>query len=124
MIETIHPIPAFNDNYIWALIDSDAGQVCVVDPGDATPVISYLEQNKLELSQILITHHHPDHTGGLPTLTERFGVEVYGPDNPSIRGISKPLREGDKIPVLGVEFSVLEVPGHTLDHIAYFSDAS
>ena len=68
MIKLIHPIPAFTDNYIWAIHASDGNQLAVVDPGDAAPVIAYLQENDLQLSHILITHHHPDHTGGLQKL--------------------------------------------------------
>lgn len=121
MFDSIYPIPAFTDNYIWALVDSRRKKACVVDPGDAEPVLSYLTANKLSLVQILITHHHPDHTGGVARLTEKFAPLVYGPANPGIRGITHALGEGETVDVLGHEFSVIEVPGHTLDHIAFFS---
>ena len=124
MINLIHPLPAFTDNYIWTLVDSRAGEACVVDPGDAGPVIDYLADQNLTLTHILITHHHPDHTGGVSRLVEKFGPVVYGPHNPSIQGITNPLAEGDRAQVFGVDFSILEVPGHTLDHIAYFSAES
>lgn len=114
-----HPIPAFTDNYIWTLVNADSSQACVVDPGDAAPVIAYLESNSLQLSHILITHHHPDHTGGLQALAGKYQAKVFGPDNPGIKGITDHLREGDRISVWQHEFQVLEVPGHTLDHIAY-----
>ena len=124
MFDSIYPIPAFTDNYIWALVDSQRQQACVVDPGDAEPVLAYLAAQNLTLTQILITHHHPDHTGGLARLTDKFAPIVYGPANPGIRGITHPLNEGDSADVLGLKFSVIEVPGHTLDHIAYFSDST
>lgn len=119
MIRQIHPIPAFADNYIWTVLDADSDLAWVVDPGDAAPVIDYLESGGLRLAGILITHHHADHTGGLEPLIERYGPVVYGPAGGSIPGISDPLREGDRIDVCGHAFEVLEVPGHTLDHIAY-----
>ncbi len=121
MFDKVHPIPAFTDNYIWALIDSAAREACVVDPGDAAPVLDFLAAEGLTLKQMLITHHHPDHTGGLKLLGERYAVPVFGPDNPRIAGITQPLKDGDAVSVLGVNFSVIEVPGHTLDHIAFFS---
>lgn len=124
MFDSIYPIPAFTDNYIWALVDTQRKQACVVDPGDAEPVLSYLAAENLSLVQILITHHHPDHTGGLVRLAEKFAPVVYGPANPGIKGITHPLREGDTVDVLGQQFSVIEVPGHTLDHIAFFNDSS
>lgn len=124
MFDSIYPIPAFTDNYIWALVDSQRQEACVVDPGDAEPVLSYLKAQSLSLVQILITHHHPDHTGGLARLANEFDPVVYGPANPGIKGITHVLGEGDTVEVLGQEFSVIEVPGHTLDHIAFFSDGS
>lgn len=119
---TIDPIPAFQDNYIWCL--HRGGVAWVVDPGDAEAVETFLAARKLRLDGILITHHHSDHIGGLAQLARKHSVNtIYGPRNPSIPGITRPLGEGDSIAVLGLTFSVLEVPGHTLDHIAYFSDS-
>ena len=122
MIKHIHPIPAFQDNYIWALTSDDGRSLAVVDPGDPEPVITYAKLNNLELTHILITHHHPDHTGGLAKLTEHFAPEVFGPDSERIRGIKSTVADSDRITVFGVTFTVLEVPGHTLDHIAYCSE--
>ncbi len=120
MISRIHPLPAFRDNYIWTLIDGGSSSACVVDPGDAAPVLEFLGANSLRLSDILITHHHMDHTGGLRELIGKFRPRVFGPAG--IPGIDKLLAEGDRIEVFGVDFGVFEVPGHTLDHIAYFHD--
>ncbi|HEY7776739.1 MAG TPA: hydroxyacylglutathione hydrolase [Kineobactrum sp.] len=117
---SIEPIRAFSDNYIWLLTNAANGQCFVVDPGDAEPVLEVLAQRKLTLAGILVTHHHFDHVGGVPLLRERTAATVYGPHNPAIEGIDHRLAEGDTLSVLGFEFSVLEVPGHTLDHIAYF----
>lgn len=121
-INRIHPIPAFSDNYIWALVDAVQRKACVVDPGDANPVINYLESNGLELTDIFITHHHPDHTGGLGSLITRYSPTVYGPEPSGIQGISDYLHEGDTATLFGHEFSIFEVPGHTLDHIAYYCE--
>lgn len=118
----IQPIAAFADNYIWLLFDDTSGQAFVVDPGDAAPVLEALAQRNLELAGILITHHHFDHVGGLQDLCSKYDPVVYGPRNPAIDGISSKLAGGDHIEVLGAGFDVLEVPGHTLDHIAYFHD--
>lgn len=118
----ILPIPAFDDNYIWLLADPATGQAFVVDPGDAAPVIEALEREQLELAGILITHHHFDHVGGLEQLSEAFKPVVYGPENPGINGITRRLSGDDVIEVLGLTFRILEVPGHTLDHIAYYHD--
>ena len=116
----IHPIPAFDDNYIWAIIDTDSHEACVVDPGDAAAVSNYLKQEQLNLHAILITHHHFDHTGGIDELLKQGDVPVYGPDNVQISSISHPLKAGNEITLLDCRYSIIEVPGHTLDHIAYF----
>ena len=117
----IEPIKAFSDNYIW-LVTTNEG-LLVVDPGDAAPVESYLKDNNMSLSNILITHHHFDHTGGVKKLSEtNNNVDVYGPTNSIFDGINKELKDGDKINILGIDFSIIEVPGHTLDHIAFFAE--
>lgn len=122
MIGLIHPIPAFTDNYIWAIHCQQSNSVCVVDPGDAEPVIKYLQDNQLSLTDILITHHHPDHVGGLDKLIQLYEPLVYGPESSGIRGISSYVSEGDVVELFETSLSVLEVPGHTLDHLAYFSE--
>lgn len=120
----VWPIPAFDDNYIWCIHDGQSA--LIVDPGDATPVIRYLEQNKLTLTGILITHHHADHTGGILSLMQAAGshVPVYGPATIDIPGRTHALLEGDKIGLVAprISFEVYEVPGHTLSHIAYFAN--
>ena len=117
----IHPIPAFHDNYLWLFHRQDDRRAFVVDPGDAAPVLEALAARDLSLAGILITHHHPDHTGGIEALLAQAAVPVYGPHSPAIAGISHPLRQGEQVTLPGqISFQVLEVPGHTLDHIAYF----
>lgn len=115
----IQPIPAFADNYIWLLSDESSGQAFVVDPGDAQPVLDCLDALQLQLTGVLVTHHHFDHVGGLQALCERFQPVVYAPLNPAIEGVTQRLKDGDRVEVLGVTLDILEVPGHTLDHIAY-----
>lgn len=117
---TIRPIPAFADNYIWLLTRPGSTDACVVDPGDAAPVEAALAREGLHLRAVLVTHHHMDHIGGLARLRERFDPQVFGPHNPAIQDVDTRLGEGDSIEVLGARFAVLAVPGHTLDHIAYF----
>lgn len=109
---TIRPIPAFNDNYIWHLQSED--QHWVVDPGDAEPVFKALGNNKL--AGILLTHHHPDHTGGVPALVQAYHCPVYGPA--TIAQVTHPLTDGDQLSLMDHQWDVLAVPGHTLDHIA------
>ncbi len=112
----IVPIPAFSDNYIW-MIERE-GRVAVVDPGDANPVLAVLTERGVTLDTIIITHHHFDHTGGVKALKAATNCRVVGPDNPKIEGIDEVLVDGDVARVLGYDLAVLEVPGHTLDHIA------
>ena len=112
-------IPAFLDNYLWLL--HDGVDALVVDPGDAAPVLSVLQAHNLRLSQILVTHHHPDHTGGVDALRQATGAVVYGPANERIPKPFLRLSEGESVKALGVDFNVLDVPGHTAGHIAYYA---
>lgn len=114
------PIPAFRDNYIWCLRDHI--HAAVVDPGDAEPVFAYLARENLELSAILATHHHNDHIGGISALTRNHAVPVHAPFDDRIECATNRVGEGDIVPLpqLGLEFRVLEIPGHTLTHVAYY----
>ncbi len=116
---TVLAIPAFNDNYLWLI--HNGVHAAVVDPGDAAPIFAALATHELVLSAILLTHHHADHIGGVPALLQHTRVPVFGPHNAAITAITQPLGEGDQIdvPGLDLQFSVLDVPGHTSDHIAY-----
>jgi hydroxyacylglutathione hydrolase len=119
----IIPVPAFKDNYIW-LISNPANSHCVVvDPGDAAPVFEALKKYNLTLEAVLITHHHQDHSGGIDALREKFpGVPVYGSAEEVIHGVDHKLHDHDEInfPTLDLKLRVIEIPGHTLGHIAYF----
>lgn len=114
----IEPIAAFSDNYIW-LLSTNEGSI-VIDPGESKSLLKILKENKLDLRAILITHHHFDHTGGIEEILSEISIDVYGPKN-NIASINKRLVGGSKINLLGIEFEVIEIPGHTLDHIAYYS---
>ncbi len=111
-------LPAFTDNYIWLL--HDGNDAVVVDPGDCAPVIEALDRIGLRLVQVLVTHHHGDHVGGLAGLRARLHGEVIGPATEDIPGPMRPVRGGDWVRVLGLDFEVIDVPGHTAGHIAYF----
>lgn len=119
----VRPIPAFQDNYIWLIRGvEDPATVAVVDPGDADPVLTRLEADGLKLAAILATHHHADHVGGAQELVEATGCPVFGPARERLPIAVTPLRRGDRarLPALGIEFEVLDVPGHTAGHIAYY----
>ncbi|HMA30337.1 MAG TPA: hydroxyacylglutathione hydrolase [Casimicrobiaceae bacterium] len=117
----IIPIPAFRDNYIWLL--REGRHAVVVDPGDAVPVLAYLDANALELAAILATHHHGDHVGGIADLKRRFDVPVYGPAREAIPGRTHALVQDDSIvvPGIGLPLDVVDIPGHTAGHIAFVS---
>ncbi|WP_211828345.1 hydroxyacylglutathione hydrolase [Kistimonas asteriae] len=115
-------LPAFNDNYIWLLTDPDSRLCHVVDPGDGDIVLKACRDNNLELAGILITHHHGDHTGGIRTLLAHHNVPVYGPANEQIPDLTHPLSENDTLLLHGCTFRVIETPGHTAGHIAYYGE--
>ena len=118
---TFIALPAFQDNYIWLLLDETRLQVTAVDPGDAKPVITWLSRHpEYQLSTILLTHHHRDHTGGVLTLKAATGCKVWGPGNSAIQGIDRALEDGYQVNICGQDVQVISVPGHTLDHIAFF----
>jgi hydroxyacylglutathione hydrolase len=119
MLEIV-PLPAFQDNYIWTL--RDGKHAAVVDPGEARPVQDYLAKEGLTLVAILATHHHPDHVGGIAELVTQDKVPVFGPKGEPIPALTHPVGQGDSavIPALGASFSVLDIPGHTRAHVAYY----
>jgi hydroxyacylglutathione hydrolase len=115
----IHRVAAFSDNYIWII--SDGSNAWAVDPGDANPVIRFLSESALKLEGILLTHWHGDHQGGVEELREYYGdLQIIGSQK-MLKGPSRPVSEDDSVSVLGATFKVLEVPGHTLDHVAFTS---
>lgn len=121
MLEII-PIPAFTDNYIWLL--RRGLHATVIDPGEADAVMQILTDLSLTLDSILITHHHSDHIGGVEDLIKHYPAEVYAPRHGLYQFPHTPVAEGDtvRLHALGVNLSVMEVPGHTLDHVAYHGE--
>ena len=112
-------VPAFTDNYLWLV--HDGVHAVAVDPGDAEPILAALAAHHLTLTAILLTHHHADHIGGVPALLAHAAVPVFGPRHDGIAAVTAPLGEGDRVAVPGLDLTVrvLDVPGHTLGHIAY-----
>lgn len=118
----ITPIPALNDNYIWLIHgQDDPSRVAIVDPGEAKPALEHVRREQLQVGAILITHRHPDHTGGVPVLRETLDVPVYGPSKEAGDVVTHPLEDGARLELetLGLAFDVLHIPGHTLGHIAF-----
>jgi len=114
-------LPAFTDNYIWMLHDGQ--RAIVVDPGESAPVHAALDAQQLVLAAILVTHHHADHVGGVDALRPRLQGKVYGPRRERIPEPYVALSDGDTVDELGLHFQVIDVPGHTSGHIAYFNAA-
>lgn len=119
---SVWAIPALHDNYIW--VAQRDNSIVIVDPGDADVVLKTIQDNNLQLCAILITHHHWDHVNGLDGILQHYDVPVYGPavDLEHIPQIQHGLEDGDQIQLEEIDLvlDVLSVPGHTLDHIAYF----
>jgi hydroxyacylglutathione hydrolase len=120
---TVLAVPAFQNNYLWLV--HDGVHAAAVDPGAAEPILAALAAHDLTLTAILLTHHHADHIGGVPALLRHAQVPVFGPRNDGIAAVTHPLGEGDTLAVPGLDLSlrVLDVPGHTLGHIAYLRAA-
>jgi hydroxyacylglutathione hydrolase len=115
------PVPALADNYIWLLADA-AGNALIVDPGEAAPVLATLQRERLTPTGILLTHHHPDHIGGVPgILAKHPDLQVVAPHDPRITTATRRVSEGERVvfAVPDATFDVIEIPGHTLSHIAF-----
>jgi len=115
---SVEPIKAFTDNYIW-LVSTNEGSI-VIDPGESENIQKLIDNKIIDLKGILITHHHYDHTNGLSDLVKKNKLEVFGPVN-DIDGIDHRLNDKDKISIIGIDFDIISIPGHTLDHIGFYS---
>jgi len=114
----VEPIKAFTDNYIW-LVSTNEGSI-VIDPGESENIQKLIDNKIIDLKGILITHHHYDHTNGLSDLVKKNKLGVFGPVN-DIDGIDHRLSDKDKISIIGIDFDIISIPGHTLDHIGFYS---
>lgn len=119
-IRSIEAIPALKDNYIWSITTNEG--LIIVDPGDANPVLSHLNAHNQKCIGIFITHHHLDHIGGVDDLYAKDpNIKIYGPESLKIQSPIIPAI--NNISVVGVHFDILTIPGHTLDHVAYYDGA-
>ncbi len=118
----IVPVPAFLDNYIWLVNDNASSETAVVDPGDAAPVLAESKRRGWTITQVWNTHWHPDHTGGNLAIKEATGARIFGPAVESIPGRDVALKENDTVRLGSNIGRVIEVPGHTLGHIAFLFD--
>src|SRR4249919_3093183 len=117
----LRPLPAFADNYIWTLAD-EAGRALIVDPGEAGPVLA-AAGDSLQPIAILLTHHHPDHIGGVGDLLQKWpDLAIIAPDDPRIGHATRRVGEGHGVELEGWRFAVMEIPGHNLGHIAFHGE--
>lgn len=116
------PIKALKDNYIWCIVDATSHDCIIVDPGDANPVLEAIKQHALKPCAIFITHHHYDHTGGISPILSHYPVPVFGSFLENIAQLTHPLYGENEITLLSTLFKIIDIPGHTLGHIAYYGN--
>jgi len=121
---SVHQLPALNDNYIYLIQDHNSDMVAVVDPADAAPVVQACDQLQISLTHILNTHHHWDHTDGNKPLKSRFSATVIAAENDAARipEIDTAVSEVSEILLGSLNVKIIDVPGHTVGHIAYLID--
>lgn len=118
----VRMIPAFKDNYIWMILDASGKRAALVDPGDGEAAAQALRAQSLELTDVLVTHHHADHVGGLDLLKSHWpGLRIHAPAHARIPQADQILRGGEhfSLEAIGLTLDVIAVPGHTLDHLAF-----
>ncbi len=115
----INPLPILSDNYLWLLHQPESEWLIAIDPGDAQPAIEFANKNNKKITAILVTHRHWDHTDGINELVKHFNCPVYGPGSEHIPQVTHAVSEGEQICLHGIHFDVIEIPGHTQEHIAY-----
>ena len=115
-------VPVFADNYIWLVHDEPSGETAVVDPGDAAPALAETQRRGWRVTQVWNTHHHWDHSGGNLAMKEATGCTVSGPAAEKIPGREVGLSEGSELRIGDQCGRVLEIPGHTLGHVALVFD--
>lgn len=118
-------MPAFEDNYLWVIVNQKTSGAILVDPGCAKSIQAFLDQHGLTVSHVLVTHHHPDHIGGLSELTRQTDhkfpkPEVIATHTGRIESATKKLKDGDTFKILDLTLHVLELPGHTVDHLGFY----
>jgi len=120
-MHTVEPIHAFSDNYVWLISAAGSDAAVVVDPGEAEPVLSALDEHGLSVAAVLLTHHHQDHVGGVDAILRKFPAPVYGPATEDISSVDHPVAGGGgvSVPELDLDLEVADVPGHTAGHVAY-----
>lgn len=116
-------VKAFKDNYIWLILNNESTRCIAIDPGESSGLINFLSDNNISLESVWITHHHSDHCGGIQTLKDTFNIKIYGPKNENIPGVDIKVGENDCLQpsFTKTTFRVMEIPGHTRGHIAYYS---
>jgi hydroxyacylglutathione hydrolase len=124
-MENIIPVRALKDNYIWMLLDAKNKKSFAIDPGEAAPVIETLKRLEMGLAGILVTHHHWDHTGGIEDLLDYAGnIPVIASHRSNLMTVNHRVKDDDNIPCLNFHLKAMEIPGHTLDHTAYYINSS
>jgi hydroxyacylglutathione hydrolase len=120
---TARPVPILSDNYAWLLTDAATGATAIVDPADAAACATAVEAEGGRLDMILITHHHDDHIAGVDAMRDRYKVPVVGAaaDARRLPKLDQAVREGDTVKVGNATLHVIDTPGHTIGHIAYYS---